>query len=250
MNLPTASGRHGGRSLRVVATPDLSGVASLRDLMHVSVGEASNKTLTNALKALEGRYGPYRLADVRGKYVIPRNATNSSAVGRIDMTAAIVDSSGKQVGKIYRIFELDNDGRMVVHNQSLNLEKAARGKGFSTAFTAAIEGYYRRCGADRVELIATSKDGGLTWARAGYTWNRDPELLAESVENITDRIARFKVHASPADQQRLDHLLSRFTGPSVHYPEPGEIAMLRGDNDSKIGEMLMRGSSWWGTKKL
>ena len=249
-DLLTVGASRGGRWARVVDSPDLSGVPSLRDLMRVSVGEADNKTLTNVLKGLEQRYGPYRLSDVSGKYVIPRGATKSAAVSRIDMMAKVIDSNGERVGKVYRVFQLDNEGRIVVHNMALKLKKEARGKGFSTAFTAAIEGYYRRSGVDRIELMATDKDGGLAWARAGYTWNRDPQLLAESVENITDRIAKFKAHASPADQQRLDSLLSRFAGPSVHYPEPGEIAMLRGENGSKLGEKLMRGSSWWGMKML
>ena len=189
---------------------------------------------------------------------MPRDA---DTVDRIDMNADVVNGAGVKVGKVYHVYSFADNGSLVAHNMKIVLDEQARGQGFSTVFTAATEDYFRRSGAEWVELMATDEDGGLVWARAGFTWNRDPDLLADSVDNITERIARIRAQTSVvADQRLLDSLLERFAGPSVHYPEPAEIAMLRGTSDPKIGEKptrgstlgekIMRGSSWWGMKKL
>ena len=174
------------------------------------------------------------------------------------MSATVFDDArGVDVGYLRRDFYLDEQGRPIVHNANIYLDDEIRGQGLGGLLTRSLEDYYRRSGVHALYHMAGGEDGGLVWARAGHTFDTAPlhpgdterARLADSVDSITYRIEDVQTTASFADRQRLAELAARFTGPIDGYPTPHEIVTTTGD-DARLGERVMRGSSWWATKIL
>ncbi|MFE7798713.1 hypothetical protein [Nocardia sp. NPDC057440] len=228
---------------------DLSHMPPLGDLLDkAQTGKVDDLELTRAFKGLERQYGPYRVADVRAW---SEEGWTDDAKRYLFMEAKIRDSDGAEVGKLLRNFERDSEGKLVAINEIMELEEHARGKGFSTVFSASVENYYRRSGVDRIELRAED-DGGYVWAKAGYDWDPDPHKLAKSVDYIQQRIDKVIADGrvpSDADVALLEGIKQRFRGPVIGFPSPQELALLAGD-DPKLGDTVMRGSIWFGMKKL
>lgn len=86
----------------------------------------------------------------------------------------VIHLEGEPVGVIEREFTRDPEGEIVVRNNAMILEGNAKGNGFAAAFTPRLEDYYRRSGADRIEVYAALEDGGLVWARQDFRWDPDP----------------------------------------------------------------------------
>ncbi|HEY9304450.1 MAG TPA: hypothetical protein VIO95_09185 [Mycobacterium sp.] len=189
---------------------------------------------------LSGRYGPF--------------AVRWHSVGgttEVVIQGEILSGSGDLFGKGARSFYRDHAGYLVVHNDLLWLEAAARRRGFATALYDELERYYRRSGVDVITVHAALDDGGYSWAQYGFDW--DPRRIAESFMNIRGRIDNLLRNASvtAADKQllvefrrRLDH-----RDPGQEWPTPNELANLYGD-DPQLGRKLMRGSSWYGIYPL
>jgi GNAT superfamily N-acetyltransferase len=185
---------------------------------------------------LSGRYGPF--------------AVNWRSVGsstEIVIEGEILSGSGDLVGRSGRSFYRDHDGYLVVHNDGLWLEVAARKRGFATAFYDELERYYRRSGVDVITIHAALDDGGYSWAQYGFDW--DPRHIADSFTNIRRRIDDLlrSSKVTTADKQLLKEVRGRVdhSDPGQEWPTPNELANLHGD-DPKLGRKLMRGSSWYG----
>ncbi|MBF6169772.1 hypothetical protein IU486_34430 [Streptomyces gardneri] len=236
---------------RVVA--DLSHMPHLGDLFDAAKrGEVGERELTSALKGLERQYGPYHVRNVGAFFERGSTQFGQTYPATVTMSAEIRDSSGADAGLLMYEFWRDSDGLLVANNEVTVLADGFRGKGFSTAFSSAIENYFRRSGVHRIELQASREDGGYHWAKAGYDWNPDPVMLQRSVNLISNRIDKViddGLVPSGNDVARLMEMKSRFDGPVSGYPSPLELALLEGD-DPKLGETLMRGSIWFGMKKL
>ncbi|WP_460695744.1 alpha/beta hydrolase [Nocardia thraciensis] len=240
------------RIARATDLPDSSAVPLLGDLLDVEIADADELALTAALRGLEGKYGPYYVRRTRAMYAIGRlREGEPEAVQWITMDADIVAPDQRVVGFISRRFYRDADHKIVAYNEKLELKEGFRGKGFATAYTAAMESYFRRSGVDRIG-VHTKKDGGLVWARAGFGWDPEEEKLEDTVENIADAITILRTKVSDNDAALLSRYLARFEGPLrpvEEYPTPLELASLTGD-DPDLGATLMRRSSWYGMKKL
>ncbi|MGW4094917.1 hypothetical protein [Nocardia sp. NPDC004750] len=250
------SAREGGSRVPArapMAVTDLSHMPLLGDLLDAAdAGQMSIGELTRAFAGLERRYGPFHLDNVRVHLERGATVTGEALPGKLFMRARVRDDTGQNVGRVRYDFWRDKNGLLVAGNEVAKLKENFRGKGFSTAFSTATEAYFRRCGVDRIEVHASLDDGGYAWAKAGYDWNPDPTLLEASANLMRARIDAligYGIVSSPADAALLDGIKQRFDGPVAGYPSPQELTLLTGD-DPHLGKTLMRGSNWYGMKKL
>lgn len=227
------------------AGPDLSSVPGVDELLRVTT--LDNRRLREQLSGLEQQYGPYRLRLTDAAYFGPTGSGAGPAVSGFRFNGEIIDGAGKRVGRLERHIYTEH-GRTVAFNAHMRLEQPARGKGFSSAFTAAINDYYRRSGVDRIKIFAV-QDGSVAWARAGFDFDRDPEKLARAVSSIKERAAAIYPDCSPADRKQLNEIMRRFKGANSRYPTASELIELTGD-DPELGVNLMKGTSWHGVRML
>lgn len=248
---------------RAARTPltDLSHMPPLGNLYDgAHRGDLDDYDLTDMLRGLQRRYGPYQVEDLNAWYERPWVREDGSIhPANVGFTAKIRTPGGEDAGSLIYSFTRDRDGALVVTHDLTKLDEGFTGKGFSTAFAASTEDYFRRSAVDRIELTATrlreddSLDGAVAWAKSGYDWNTDPEKLAKSVNNMKSRIDLLLEGEigtlSDRDIALLEDMRTRFDGSPVGFPSPQELVMLAGDN-TKLGEALMKGSTWYGMKKL
>ena len=182
---------------------------------------------------------------------------------------------GKPAGQIIRQFrrtkDKDNkDKFLVVDNQRMVLDDAGRGKGFASAIGPQLEDYYRRSGVDVITVHAGLDNGGYTWARQNFAWNRDPDTLDESLRSVRNQItllvhdrkewprtdaekkakaAARPIRISDADKAELTALLDRLQVDAVDLPDPRDLAGLKG-SDGELGRKLMVRTGWHGVKTL
>jgi hypothetical protein len=249
--------------VRAARTPltDLSHMPPLGDLYDgAHRGDLDDYDLTDMLRGLQRQYGPYRVEDLNAWYERPWVREDGSIhPANVGVTAEIRTLDGEDAGSLIYSFTRDSEGDLVVTHDLTELDEGFTGKGFSTAFAASTEDYFRRSGVDRIELTATrlregdSLDGAVAWAKSGYDWNTDPEKLAKSVDNMKSRIDLLldgEIGAlSARDTALLEDMRIRFGGSPAGFPSPQELVMLSGDH-TKLGEALMKGSTWYGMKKL
>ncbi|MEU4313530.1 hypothetical protein [Nocardia sp. NPDC024068] len=225
---------------------DLSHMRSLSDLHNAARrGDLDNAGLTREVQGLGRRYGPFDVTRLRARY--------HSGSDTLTITADVRDTRGRYAGALdYRIGR-DAEGKLVAENFITHLMPGFTGKGFASAFSAAIEAYFRRSGVDRILVSAGLADGGVVWAKSGYGWNTAPDKLHKSVTNMRTRIdellAGGKRSLSAGDAALLQDMRGRFDGPVTGYPSPRELVTLTGDNPG-LGEELLRGTYWHGMKKL
>lgn len=234
---------------------DLSHIPPLGPLVDAARRrELTDEDLTTALRGFERRYGPYHVREVEARFEeawVQRDGREQP--DNIELIAYIYDDNGDYAGELLYRFWRDNDDRLVVTNGITELEEGFRGRGFSTSFSLSTENCFRRHGVDRITVETGLEDGGVTWAKAGYGWDLDPRNLAESAANIRARIDSLitdpEKPPSASDTALLADITERFAGPAAEFPSPQELLALAGDNP-KLGEDLLRGTQWYGAKKL
>ncbi|WP_040788574.1 hypothetical protein [Nocardia paucivorans] len=240
---------------------DLSHMSPLDELHDRACrGDLDDKALTRELSGLQRRYGPYHLDNLvawHNPSWVDKDGRAFPALTRF--VADIRDEAGKDAGSLIYNFIRDDQGELVATNERTELHKDCIGRGFATTFSASTEDYFRRSGVDRIELVATRLnaddplDGGVAWAKSGYDWNPDPEKLAKSVINMRARIDSLLGGEigplTPGDIALLENMRTRFDGPVAGFPSPRELVLLAGDNP-RLGEELMKGSTWHGMKNL
>ena len=189
---------------------------------------------------LSGRYGPFA---VRWQSV-PRH-------GRVVLEGEIFNDRVARVGRSVRTFYRDRQGYLIVSNDYLKLEEAARGQGFATELYDELERYYRRSGVDVITIHAALENGGYTWARRGFDW--DPAELGGSFANVRRHIDQLisDPQTHPNDQELLSQMRDRLDedDPGEEWPTPNELAQLRGE-DPQLGRKLMVGTNWYGILPL
>ncbi|MEU4842458.1 hypothetical protein [Nocardia testacea] len=240
---------------RMPAT-DLSHMRPLGELVDdAGRGELDSNQLTTAFQGLQRRYGAYRVDRVTAEFIPGRSHpdTGDPQPGKIMISARITDDNGADIGRLKREFGRDSSGRLFVEHKFMFIKEEFRGQGFATAFSAATEQYFRRSGVDRIEVFAFLDDGGVAAAKAGYGWDRRPDLLADSSANMKTRIDQFlnggNGPLSAQDETLLLDMRTRFDQGPDQYPSPQDLIALASDNNPKLGNQLMRGSVWHGVKK-
>lgn len=209
-------------------------------------------------------YGSQKFAgfSVVGKSAI--HSKNFSAENALLFEGKILNSKGKSVGKVTRIFTDTADGLVVKHDH-LELRPDARGQGFGTEFSKWSEDWYKQNGVKRIDIFAALDDGGYTWAKAGYDFAKKPDYLIMrlrskavniKVEGVVDGVA--KSGQSAASNEIADRLnaiadkLENTDFSSPDYPTPAELANMTGPSIDGIpwARWALQKGAWLGKKEL
>ncbi|WP_322786874.1 toxin glutamine deamidase domain-containing protein [Mycolicibacterium septicum] len=190
---------------------------------------------------LSGRYGPYRVEMFR--------AIANERSGEVIVGGAILNGD-EEIGFMQVTFVRDGDGNLVAHQNVIEIpDTDFRGKGFSKALRAQLEGYYAISGVDRVEL-RTEQDGGYAWARQGFTWNPDPAKLQASLDSVRNAALQLRDQVSPDARVVLDDLVQRLDPSRPDFPEPFDVAALATAEEPHLGRDLLTGTHWSGVRYL
>lgn len=135
-------------------------------------------------------------------------STPLNRVGRaVRIEGRIRDEHGRQVGKFTRMLASGSDGLRARH-EHLELDPAARGRGFARALHAHAEAVYIRMGVGHVTMHAEHV-GSLLWPRLGFDFDlrrlegdSERERRAHAVLNLLSPRAR-KVEGRPRPAETL-----------------------------------------------
>ncbi|MGV0770856.1 alpha/beta hydrolase [Mycobacterium syngnathidarum] len=208
------------------------------------LGEAVDSTdlgpARRLARDLSGRYGPYQVEF--------EAAPNFDGRG-FDLHGTIRNGD-TEIGLITRHFYRDGDGNLVVENILVEITNTDyRGKGFSKALVSELEQYYVRSGVDRIELMS-DEQGSNAWARRGFTWNPDPDLLQESLDGVKEAVRQLRDEVSPEAQAVLDEIVTRLEVDHPRLPEPIELALLATIAEPTLGRQLLDDTSLYYVKYL
>lgn len=190
-----------------------------------------------------------------------QNADGSFSLGVRFMDAITGQNLGRADRKIRKL-RLD-DGSFVydAHHSIFQLNKAAQGRGISTAFLRESENLYKQMGLDRVSLNANIDVGGYAWARSGFDWNDWSDLnyvIRRFEKRLADDQALLIAGKAPlmsvSEREAIIELRKRTTQKAFREgkaPTPFELSQLGYNNsDTWLGKEVMLGSDWDGVKVL
>jgi GNAT superfamily N-acetyltransferase len=244
MTAPSPGGPPSGRAAyragnRLTRDADTQYADPLDEIVDDIVNDPADRGPAQQLaEDLSGGYGPFAVS-----------WQSNDDYAWVIIVGEICDGPGPRVGISERSFSRNWSGYLVVSNDYLKLDEAARRKGFATALYNELEDYYRRSHVDVITIHAALEDGGYTWALAGFDWDPDPGLLSASFKDVCRHIDALLVDPAtdPADQQllrRMRDLLDE-NDPGEEWPTPNELAQLEGV-DPELGRKLMKGTNWYG----
>lgn len=183
-----------------------------------------------------------------------------------------------EVGRVTRMLNREDDGTLWAYHAFLSIREDVRAQGFSQAFNAHLEDWYRESGVDRIELNANIDVGGYAWARAGYDWADEESAMdilfrlkerADEYERLADQLRTLVNTGGRPDLARqvaslddqvaaardiLDQAEHTAFG-DVDYPTSYEVSQCgrwtgAGKDDVWLGKAAMLGSNWNGVKPL
>lgn len=155
----------------------------------------------------------------------------------------------KKVGSVGRRFERASDGSWTVHHDSMSIDKAYRGRGFSSSFSQFSENLYRENGVSQIKLYAAEPDGVRVWARAGYQWDTESPDYMDVRKQMTRALEDVTKTKGLSDDQRkaLDRMTTAFDGDPAGWPQPFDVVSF----DDTLGpQVMMKSGGWDGVKKL
>ena len=222
---------------------------------------------------LGAKFGERIKSAIPGGNVEVAAAFGQEADGSFSLIVRFMDSvTGQNLGRanrrIERAFANGNDpfdGLVYSVDHSLfQLEKAAQGRGISTAFLRESENLYRQMGMEQITTHANIDVGGYAWARSGFDWNREHghwmykrvwQRFQSRLDADEALIAAGKTPLlSAADRAALHDLSKRSTEAAWKTgktPTPFELSQLGYNNsDMWLGKEVMLGSDWAGVKVL
>lgn len=216
--------------------------AGLDDIM--AAGKTGNATILNdainsVYRDFESSAG-YRVESFNSKYsegyVGPE--TGRQVPGTLQVELEVMDGK-KSVGYIRRFYH-DDEPNVAKHDY-LVLQPEARGRGFATEFNRFNDEWYAKNGVDTIKLEAALDDGKITWAKAGYDWDR-----GEWGDNLVRRDRRAYLDdlaGRVRDPKLAERLRGDFDQPD--YPTPYEVVTSPGGDTA-----LSSGLSWFGSRYL
>lgn len=223
----------------------------LGDIVDAAIKNVSDEKPAEQLaQDLSGRYGPYTV-EWTGSFHT-RWQFGFDAGKFVQLDGEILDDSNDTVGLCRRQFYRDDEGRLVVDNDRLELEEYAQRQGFGTALNDELDQYFRRSGVDIVTVHATNI-GGYVWARRGFDWDPSPNRLSSALQQVRWRIEKLIADAGthPDDKLLLRKICDRLGGdePGKACPTPKELADLKGV-DTELGHKVMEKLDWYGIRRL
>ena len=165
---------------------------------------------------------------------------------------------GSVVGRFERQFQQDGKGGVKVSHELLEIDdESYQGAGFSKTFNRNAENYYISHGIDTIDVHAALDGGGYTWASSGFDFDTNPSKLSKTRDNLDYRTQGYLDNVAiipPRVRGEIENLRSRINldPTDADFPTPKEFAdigRLPGA-ESWPGKVIMRGSNWYGTKKL
>ncbi|MET7335946.1 GNAT family N-acetyltransferase [Nonomuraea sp. NPDC005650] len=240
----------------------------VRDLIPVRGEPWDSDAATEGLRwLLEGRdFAGYQI-----EIAIMNDGAPKDGGTYVHWTAGVM-KDGEPVGTMMRRWDRHPDGTVTAWNDVLELEPEHRGKGFAPAISAYLEQLYIESGFERVDVYASSEDGGYTWASAGFGFLNDYEAEArlEALQAEQEALIRERDSwAGPKDDPRYERIVSEITAAEqllqrwqrFEFGDPGfptarEISQTGrrpGEtirDHTWIGARAMRGSDWEGVKWL
>jgi hypothetical protein len=186
---------------------------------------------------LSGGYGPYRV-NFRGE-------------GDGDVfLAGVIMRGDKAIGTVELDFFRDQGGDLIASIGWIAISDGTlQRRGFTQSLIGELEQYCQRSGVDRMSL-ATQDNGGIVWARLGFTWDRDPQRLPLSLDSIKDSALRLRAEVSDGSRAVLDDLVARLDPQRSDLPEPRHLTEIATRDDPDLGRRLMDGTRWFAVKHL
>lgn len=214
------------------------------DLLPTSTEPAELASIRDALASvIEGRHGPYLVANTRVE-------TAFVEVGTLAWQADVTTESGTVIGQLERTYFRNGQGDLIAEHDLQRLQEGYRGRGFDSAFGRFLEDWYRESGVAAIRLIAGLDEGGFHWARRGFQWDGTPSDVIERLAAAVDRNEGTAGELAAA-QQILQRLRDGSVD-SLSYPSPLDVAMIGWSEGARswLGRRVMRGSQWYGVKRL
>lgn len=143
----------------------------------------------------------------------------------------------------------------------LTIDAEHQGKGIATDFNGRMEDWYAHNGISQVKVHAAMQNGGYTWARAGYDWEKPqagkfhPDFFTDMRQHMLDTAKVYRAKGDTATADRLQAIQTQFvlgvaSGDYSKMPHPWELANMKASDGTPIGKTLLVGTNWHGVKQL
>jgi TP901 family phage tail tape measure protein len=154
----------------------------------------------------------------------------------------------------------------------INLEDAYKGKGIGQRFTTQFMELLKNMGVKNIDIDAALSDGGYAWARANFKFSGRPKDLIKRMESIAPiindpKFSKLLEQLKTADIEDLPmpkEILGLKTNWRRYFSEEKLIKQITtkyspaavskdvtiNTNTNSLGELIMRGSKWQGSKEL
>jgi TP901 family phage tail tape measure protein len=119
-----------------------------------------------------------------------------------------------------------------------------RGKGISSALSPMTEELYRLLGMNRIEMVAGLESGPITWAKAGYKFNGEPQELSSKILTILGN-----PNLPKEDKKILESLYNKFQDEPLSIT-PKDVLNMSSKTNPTLGEDVLYGSSYNAVKFL
>lgn len=148
--------------------------------------------------------------------------------GGFSVGGNVFDKEGNNIGAFDR--RIYPNGK--IEQEYFKIDLANRGDGFGRRFYQNQEETYASAGFKEVEIHANINVGGYAWARMGYDFKYESDLILNNRRLIREYSGNYDVDLPFTPQHSW------------------EIASYKGPNGEPIGKSLMLGTDWIATKKL
>nr|WP_255413243.1 toxin glutamine deamidase domain-containing protein [Mycobacterium sp. 3519A] len=219
---------------RTTRTTDTRFAEPLEDVLDNS---ADQRTVDQFAEDFSGVYGPYRVA------------FRAEGDGDVFLSGVIFRGTSP-IGEVQLDFFRDPDGALVASVDWIEIfNDKLRQAGFSRSLISELERYCRSSDVTQIRL-ATQNNGGIAWARTGFTWDREPERLEKSLDSIKASAQRLRSELTGDARTVLDGIVDRLDPNRSDVPEPKFLTELTTRDVPDLGSRLMDGTEWFAVMNL
>jgi TP901 family phage tail tape measure protein len=226
------------------------------------------------MTAANSDYGLSEMYDIESIHEVPADML-VGLQGSIRNTKARLYKDS-QVGSVNGTI-FDTDDGLRAQDIFVKLEEAYRGKGIAQRFTTQFMELLKNVGVNHIDIDASLTDGGYAWARANFKFATKPKDLIQRMEAIKpfindkkfDKVLESLKAENIKDLPMPKEVLGLKTNWRKYFSEQeikdymlGKYKEMAGSsaalslmpkvnfNTTSLGELIMRGSNWQGTKEL
>lgn len=157
--------------------------------------------------------------------------------------------SGRQVGRMDRLFQFPDEGGSSVHHQLFELDPVLQGQGVAKELLANSMELYEQAGIAKISLFAALDVGGYAWAKYGFS----PEPGRSTRElflSLKERLAELDGVSAPV-RAVVTRLLESDDPKAIWAISDLEgIKVSEGGKTTTLGKALLLGSHWKGQLSL